>query len=302
MVHVISLSACCKFTPSLNMLRGVRYQEPQQVKCIYDADVLLQSYPACDLNEQSFNYSTVFTRSLLAVLQEDVFQNASGLHNLYTQALVDAPVCTGHWPLVLLTPPVGGQRQVYTQYASELASKGTIVATIDHPLLSGAVELESGDFLFNAAGQMITHGEDIGIMAADALFVAARLTYEQRSLPPKVFHPGTCIEPRGVCVFGHGAGGNAAELLASEYSGMCGRSLDGRFELPSPFREKDVFRSKEDDEAPEEPQPPAESVDNFLFDKLEAMMKAIQKLLLKKSSLMLCRIVGACDTPSEDGD
>ncbi|GAA2855620.1 carboxylic ester hydrolase [Actinoplanes cyaneus] len=61
-----------------------------------------------------------------------------------THAVAGAAPAAGRFPLVLFSPGLGGVRTQNTAWAEDLASRGYVVAGVDHPYDSAAVVLDDG--------------------------------------------------------------------------------------------------------------------------------------------------------------
>lgn len=134
------------------------------------------SYPACPPSDKPVSpdlsgkehFAPVFPPSILDKLTHGGAGGATALHNLMSQAVNNAPFCKGQYPMVIFAPAAGGQRQAYTQAASELASLGHAVLTVDHSYLSGAVESPSDETVrLSTFGDWITPGEALRIQTTD---------------------------------------------------------------------------------------------------------------------------------------
>ncbi|MFI5527365.1 alpha/beta hydrolase [Kitasatospora sp. NPDC051853] len=125
-------------------------------------------------------------------------------------------------PLLLFSPGRTGVRAGATALAEELASRGFVVATVDHTYDAAAVEFPDGRLVL---GNLPAEPEDwdaqdrkeVAARAADLRFVAERLA---RLLP------GTAGRPVGV--LGHSLGGAAAaEAMRQDRRFAAGLDLDG---------------------------------------------------------------------------
>ncbi|NUV71929.1 alpha/beta hydrolase [Streptomyces sp. CAI-121] len=153
-----------------------------------------------------------------------------------TFSRTDARPAPGRFPLVLLSPGFGTPRATLTGLAEELASRGYVVATADHPYESTGTELPDGRVLTCAAcDEVDAQPDEAGRRevlaavatgrAADFSFLLDRLTGPR----PAWRHAGT-IDARRVGMAGHSIGGNAAaSTMAADRRVDAGVNLDGTF-------------------------------------------------------------------------
>ncbi|MFJ9108725.1 alpha/beta hydrolase family protein [Streptomyces sp. NPDC102283] len=149
----------------------------------------------------------------------------------------------GRFPLVLLSPGFGTPRATLTGLAEELASRGYVVATVDHPYESAGTELPDGRVLTCAACDKVAAQPDEAARrkvladvsagrADDFSFLLDRLT----GPAPAWRHAGT-IDARRVGMAGHSIGGNAAaSTMAADRRVDAGVNMDGMFFDPAPVR------------------------------------------------------------------
>ncbi|MEU7042721.1 hypothetical protein AB0A77_16885 [Streptomyces varsoviensis] len=115
------------------------------------------------------------------------------------------------WPLVLFSPGLGEYRAGLTALAEDLASRGYVVASVDHPGDAAAVEFPDGRLVPHrepeggAAGELETHY--LPTRVADLQFVLDRLL-----APGSPWHG--LLDPARIGVAGHSLGGAAAAELA----------------------------------------------------------------------------------------
>ncbi|MGW1595597.1 alpha/beta hydrolase family protein [Streptomyces sp. NPDC002343] len=146
-----------------------------------------------------------------------------------------APARPGRRPVLLYSPGAGSDRTFNTLVVEELASRGYVVVTVDHPHDSGEVEFPDGRVVRSA-------GEDseeevvaaVAVRAADLRFVLDHLTVLARDGAPGA---GPRRLPRGlrgaldltrVGAFGHSRGGAAAAALMDlDDRVRAGADLDG---------------------------------------------------------------------------
>ncbi|SBU94867.1 Alpha/beta hydrolase family protein [Streptomyces sp. Ncost-T6T-1] len=160
-----------------------------------------------------------------------------------TFSRTDARPAPGRFPLVLLSPGFGTPRATLTGLAEELASRGYVVATADHPYESTGTELPDGRVLTCAAcDEVDAQPDEAGRRevlaavstgrAADFSFLLDRLTGPR----PAWRHAGT-IDARRVGMAGHSIGGNAAaSTMAADRRVDAGVNMDGTFFDPAPAR------------------------------------------------------------------
>ncbi len=100
-----------------------------------------------------------------------------------TNAAPDAPVASGkeRFPVVLFTPGMGAGRTTNTAWAEELASRGYVVAALDHPYDTTAVVFADGrtvgrpEFSIDSDGDGYRLGEELAAVKASDL--SSALTY-----------------------------------------------------------------------------------------------------------------------------
>ncbi|QLE72363.1 esterase [Streptomyces rectiverticillatus] len=162
-----------------------------------------------------------------------------------THARVDAPVARGSrsLPVVLYSAGLGDPRTWNTGLAEELASRGYVVVTVDHPYDSSEVRLASGELaesvLPSLAGAPVTE-VDATIRRAvkarvdDTRFVLDTLGSAQwrRGLPRGL---GDAMDLRHVGMAGQSAGGfTAAQALHDDRRLKAGINMDGQMDFPLP--------------------------------------------------------------------
>ncbi|MFI6155120.1 alpha/beta hydrolase family protein [Kitasatospora sp. NPDC051170] len=150
-----------------------------------------------------------------------------GVVGARTHAVVDAAVSEGggSFPVVLFSPGSGGVRTQNTAWAEELASHGYVVAALDHPYDSAAVELEDGRVVRSATASSGDAARDeelaagwTAVRAADLGFVLTRLEELGRGGSGDAL--AGRLDTGRAAVAGHSMGGAAALQAARQ---------DGRF-------------------------------------------------------------------------
>ncbi|MDI6098785.1 hypothetical protein QLQ12_09255 [Actinoplanes sp. NEAU-A12] len=136
-----------------------------------------------------------------------------------THAVHDAAPAAGRFPVVLFSPGLGGVRTQNTAWAEELASRGYLVAGVDHPYDSAAVMLADGRTLRTRIAAGGDRAEDarrrLGwttVRASDLSFVLTQLGRLDRGEIPGPFTGR--LDTGRVAATGHSLGGAAAMWAA----------------------------------------------------------------------------------------
>ena len=218
----------------------------------HETDAFSRSYPACPPSDSQpkpvlpgeQHFAPVFTPYVLGNISLGGAGGPKALHNLMSQAVDEAPACKGQYPMVIFAPSAGGQRQAYTQAASELASLGYVVLAVDHPSLSGVAERPSDETVqIGMFGDWINTREARSIQSNDLQFVYHRLVNEKQPLSGLPFWTNDTTVQLDACIFGHGSGGQVAQVMVETHVVKCGGPLEGILTLPAPFREKTAANS-----------------------------------------------------------
>ncbi|MEU3659291.1 alpha/beta hydrolase [Streptomyces sp. NPDC032940] len=152
-----------------------------------------------------------------------------------THARTAAPPAPGRFPLVLLSPGFGMPRTTLTSLADDLASRGYVVAVVDHAYESVGTEFPGGRMLPCVACEEVGSGPEYASVvsgrAADLSFVIDQLTARHG--------PGAAlsrmIDARRIGVAGHSIGGAAAAgTMAADRRVRAGADLDGDFFVQEP--------------------------------------------------------------------
>lgn len=127
------------------------------------------------------------------------------------------------WPVVLFSPGYGAPRAAYTGLVTELASRGYVVVTLDHPYEGPVVQLADGKLALPAPihgdvdAYMVTQQD---VRAADLSFALDRLLVE----PSLAGH----IDPTRIYAIGHSFGGPSAVLaMTRDLRIKAAANLDG---------------------------------------------------------------------------
>lgn len=148
-----------------------------------------------------------------------------------TAAVRSAPARRGHYPLVVLSPGFTLHRHTLTLLAEELASRGYVVATVDHAYESAGTDFPGGRTLPCTACDTVEVYADVATgRARDLSFVLDRLTGPR----PAWRHAGL-IDRSRIGMAGHSIGGNAtAATMATDPRVRAGVDMDGTFFAPVP--------------------------------------------------------------------
>ncbi|MEV6601063.1 hypothetical protein AB0M36_30060 [Actinoplanes sp. NPDC051346] len=146
-----------------------------------------------------------------------------GLPRARSHAAFDAAPAAGRFPVVLFSPGLGGVRTQNTAWAEDLASRGYLVAGVDHPYDSAAVVLADGRSVRTRIAASGDPKEDekrrIGwtaVRAADLSFVLTQLGRLDRGelTGPLSGH----VDIGRAAATGHSVGGAAAMRAAQQDS------------------------------------------------------------------------------------
>jgi dienelactone hydrolase len=151
-----------------------------------------------------------------------------------TNSCVDAPVADGQHPIVVFTHGYTGTFTDYTFLFEDLASRGYVVASVDHTYEATAVEFPDGRFVESIPGSHF--GNTLGNDASELAFaVSVRLddlkfvVNELKRLNEEAASPfAGKLELSRIALAGHSLGGVTAILGAeTETSIKAGIILDG---------------------------------------------------------------------------
>ncbi|MFF9060202.1 alpha/beta hydrolase family protein [Streptomyces sp. NPDC014882] len=148
-----------------------------------------------------------------------------------THSAVDVRPAAGRHPLVVLSPGFGMPRFTLTGLAVDLASRGYVVASLDHAYESSGTSVPGGRTLTCVAcafmeendwaeGHLVT-----GVRAADTRFVLDRLTG-----PRPAWRYASSIDRARIGMAGHSIGGaSAVSAMAADRRIDAGVNMDGTF-------------------------------------------------------------------------
>ncbi|WP_369148748.1 alpha/beta hydrolase family protein [Streptomyces sp. R44] len=178
------------------------------------------------------------TRDEARLLAEQLGPGVSGdvLARTRTHSRADARPAPGRHPLVLLSPGFSVSRWTLTNLAEDLASRGYVVASVDHAYESYGISLPGGRTLTCVACAALDGGGVHGSVvtttrAADMRYVLDRLTG-----PEPAWRYAGVIDARRVGMAGHSIGGaSAATAMAVDPRIDAGVDMDGSFweDLPA---------------------------------------------------------------------
>lgn len=146
-----------------------------------------------------------------------------GLPRARGNAVQDAPVASsgGPFPVVLFSPGLGGIRTQNTAWAEDLASRGYVVAALDHPYDSAAVVLRDGRTIRTKVTAAGDDAEDerrangwTDVRAADLRFVLDQLELLNRDSGGGP--PAGQLNTKRAAATGHSLGGAAALQAARQ--------------------------------------------------------------------------------------
>ncbi|MEV1003539.1 alpha/beta hydrolase [Nonomuraea sp. NPDC050202] len=180
-------------------------------------------------------------RLLLQGQRLDSLFKPEQLADVRTNARVGARPVGGRHPLVVLSPGFTLNRATLTTLAEELASKGYVVALVDHAYESFGTAFPGGRTLTCVACETVEKAPSAEAekkllakaavtRAADVSFVIDRLTR-----PAAAWKHWRMIDPRRIGAAGHSLGGNtAASVMAADRRVRAGVNMDGSFFAPVP--------------------------------------------------------------------
>ena len=169
--------------------------------------------------------------SLAKTLSRD---EATLARTVLTHARSNAPVAVGttRFPVVLVSPGSDSFAALYTAIAEELASRGIVVAGVDHPYDSRAVRLQDGRVAVHAkepaGGEALLQFQHqrVAVRAADLAFVVDRLTMIDNATSTEPL--AGRLDVAHIGAIGHSVGGmTAAEFCMRDSRATACANLDG---------------------------------------------------------------------------
>jgi dienelactone hydrolase len=173
--------------------------------------------------------STEEARLLLQLKVPGTPVPARELSGTRTWASTGAKPAPGRFPLVVLSPGFTLPRQTLTGLAVDLASRGYVVALVDHTYEDTGTTFPDGQTLGCVVCDRIPGGFAAleRSRAADLSFVIDQLTAH-----PAQWRYAHLIDPRRIGAAGHSAGGaSAATTMAADERVRAGVDLDGSFDV-----------------------------------------------------------------------
>ncbi|MFE0738400.1 alpha/beta hydrolase family protein [Streptomyces sp. NPDC058855] len=148
-----------------------------------------------------------------------------------THSVPDVRPAPGRHPLVVLSPGFGMPRFTLTALATDLASRGYVVASVDHAYESSGTAVPGGRTLTCVACTVMEENEwtkghlVTGARAADTRFLLDRLTG-----PRPAWRYASAIDATRVGMAGHSVGGaSAVPAMAADRRIDAGVNMDGTF-------------------------------------------------------------------------
>ena len=174
-------------------------------------------------------------RHLLQLRAPDATVAPEVISGVRTWAHTGARPAHGRFPLVVLSPGFTFPRATLTGLAEDLASRGYVVAVVDHPYENAGTTLPDGRTLPCAICDPLPEGGPAVVAksrVADLSFVLDRLTGRHPA-----WRYASMIDPRRIGMGGHSIGGNAsAATMAADARVRAGVNMDGTFFAPVPDR------------------------------------------------------------------
>lgn len=193
-------------------------------------------YPARRGTGTSARYATVEeSRHLIKAQGWENALTPEALSATAVHSRTDARPVSGTYPLLIVSPGFSAPGYSLTGLAEDLASRGYVVATVDHAYESTGTAFPGGRTLTCAACEQVYGTEDGFRRAAagrgqDVSFVLDRLTGHASA-----WRYSRLIDTRHIGMAGHSLGGaSAVSAMARDSRIRAGVNMDGAFQDPVP--------------------------------------------------------------------
>ncbi|MFE6460487.1 alpha/beta hydrolase family protein [Streptomyces cinereoruber] len=178
------------------------------------------------------------TREEARLLAEQLGPGVSGdvLARTRTHSRTDVRPAPGHRPLVLLSPGFSVSRWTLTSLAEDLASRGYVVASVDHAYESYGISLPDGRTLTCVACTALDEGGVHGSVVTTTRAADMRYVLDRLVGPRSVWRYADVIDARRIGMAGHSIGGaSAATAMVADRRIDAGINMDGAFweDLPA---------------------------------------------------------------------
>jgi dienelactone hydrolase len=179
-------------------------------------------YPATEARGERVPYATAEESRLLLDLYGVTGVPTDSLTRVRTNARMGAPRVPGRFPLVVLSPGLAFPRWTLTTVAEDLASRGYVVAGVDHTYEGAAVTFPDG----RVAACVVCQGG-----ASGAAITASRAVDLSFVLDSLLTRYDRMIDPQRIAIAGHSIGGAAAATtMLADPRVDAGANLDGSFQ------------------------------------------------------------------------
>ncbi|MEU1280142.1 alpha/beta hydrolase [Streptomyces sp. NPDC005805] len=152
-----------------------------------------------------------------------------------THATAGARPAPGRHPLVLLSPGFGVPRFTLTTLAEDLASRGYVVASVDHAYESSGTAVPDGRVLTCVACEALDEGGVPASVVTDTRAADMRFLLDRLTGPRPAWAGASSIDRSRIGMAGHSIGGAAAATaMARDRRIDAGVNMDGAFWDASP--------------------------------------------------------------------
>ncbi|MEV5596146.1 alpha/beta hydrolase [Streptomyces sp. NPDC052496] len=193
-------------------------------------------YPARRGTGTPARYATVEeSRHLLKAQGWEGRITPEALSDTAVHGRADARPAAGAYPLLVVSPGFSAPRYSLTSLAEDLASRGYVVAVVDHAYESVGTAFPGGRILTCVACEKVYGTEDGARLAAvgrgqDVSFVLDRLTGHRPA-----WRHSHMIDKKRIGMAGHSLGGaSAVSAMAHDSRIRAGVNMDGAFQDPVP--------------------------------------------------------------------